>query len=46
MISEKEAERIEQWIKEAVDGGVKVLIGGKREKNLFYPTVITNAKKG
>lgn len=46
MISEKEAERIEQWVKEAADNGAKVLTGGKREKNIYYPTVITNAKKG
>jgi len=46
MISEKEAERIEQWVKEAVDEGAKVLIGGKREKSIYYPTVIMNARKG
>lgn len=46
MISEKEAERIEQWVKEAVDEGAKVLTGGNREKNVYYPTVITNARKG
>ncbi|EKN63253.1 aldehyde dehydrogenase family protein [Schinkia azotoformans] len=46
MISEKEAERIELWVKEALDGGAEILSGGKREKNVYYPTVITNARKG
>lgn len=39
MISENEALRVEQWVKEAVEGGAKILYGGKREGTLFYPTV-------
>ncbi|MEJ8543862.1 aldehyde dehydrogenase family protein [Brevibacillus borstelensis] len=46
MISVKEAERIEAWVREAVDQGAEVAIGGKREGSLFYPTVITGARKG
>lgn len=46
MISEKEAIRIEEWVNEAVQGGATVLTGGKREGSVFYPTVLTDVKKG
>ncbi|MBP2076015.1 aldehyde dehydrogenase family protein [Oceanobacillus polygoni] len=46
MISEKEAIRIEQWVEEAVADGAIVQTGGKRAGNIFYPTVLTNVKKG
>jgi len=42
VISEESAKRIEEWIKEAVDMGAKVVFGGKREKTLFEPTVVIN----
>jgi acyl-CoA reductase-like NAD-dependent aldehyde dehydrogenase len=38
------AERIESWIKEAVDGGAEVLVGGGREGNLVQPTVLSSLK--
>ncbi len=41
MISEKEAERAENWVQEAVAQGASVVTGGKREGALFYPTVLT-----
>ena len=44
MISEEEAERAESWMKEAVAQGAKVLIGGKREGNMLWPTVMTDVK--
>lgn len=46
MINEKEAERVEEWLKEAIEGGAVVQAGGTREKNIFQPTVLTNVKKG
>lgn len=46
MINVKEAERIEQWVKEAEEDGAVILTGGKREGSIFYPTVITNVRKG
>jgi len=46
MISEKEALRIEGWVNEAVECGARVLTGGKRENNVYYPTVLTGASKG
>ena len=44
MISEEEAERAESWMKEAVAQGAKVLIGGKREGRMLWPTVMTDVK--
>ncbi|MCS0788593.1 aldehyde dehydrogenase family protein [Cytobacillus firmus] len=46
MINVKEAERIEQWVKEAEEDGAVILTGGKREGSIFYPTVVTNVRKG
>jgi len=42
MISQQAAERAESWIKEAVDSGAKLLIGGQRDGALLQPTVLTN----
>jgi len=42
MINEDSARRVEEWIKEAVDMGAKVVVGGKRERTLFEPTVVIN----
>jgi acyl-CoA reductase-like NAD-dependent aldehyde dehydrogenase len=44
MISEGDAKRTEEWVKEAVDGGAEILIGGKRERNIYYPTVLNSVK--
>jgi acyl-CoA reductase-like NAD-dependent aldehyde dehydrogenase len=46
MISEKEAIRIEGWVDEAVKAGASIVTGGKRYKNVYYPTVLTNACRG
>ncbi|HEX2788536.1 MAG TPA: aldehyde dehydrogenase family protein [Ignavibacteria bacterium] len=42
MITEKEAERIEEWIHEAEEENGKVLIGGERKGAILEPTVMTN----
>jgi len=44
MIDEAEAKRAEAWVSEAVSEGARVLIGGKREGSLFYPTVLSNVR--
>ena len=44
MISEKEAERAEAWIKEAANNGASILTGGERNKSMLTPTVITDVK--
>jgi glyceraldehyde-3-phosphate dehydrogenase (NADP+) len=40
MISLAEAERVEQWVKEAVSGGANIAWGGKRKGSMFEPTVL------
>jgi acyl-CoA reductase-like NAD-dependent aldehyde dehydrogenase len=40
MIQRAEAERVESWVNEAASGGARVLTGGKREGNVYYPTVL------
>lgn len=42
MISETEARRVEEWIKEAVGGGATVLHGGTRRGAVVEPTVMEN----
>jgi acyl-CoA reductase-like NAD-dependent aldehyde dehydrogenase len=46
MIDLKEAERAEAWVREAVEGGAKVLLGGRREGRLMYPTVLSGVHPG
>ncbi|NOQ24851.1 MAG: aldehyde dehydrogenase family protein [Bacteroidales bacterium] len=45
MIDEENAMRVESWVKEAVEDGAEILIGGKRKGTYFEPTVITSTKK-
>lgn len=40
MIAEREAERIEQWVSQAEQGGARRLVGGQREGAVYYPTVL------
>ena len=42
MISEAAAQRVEQWVDEAVAAGAKVLAGGTREGSTYAPTVLTD----
>jgi len=46
IIKKAEADRIEEWIKEAVDGGAKLVCGGKRlSDSLIQPTILMNPPK-
>lgn len=40
MIAEREAERIEQWVSQAEQGGARRLVGGQRDGAVYYPTVL------
>ena len=40
MIDEGAAKRVEQWVAEARAAGARVLCGGKREGNRFWPTIL------
>jgi acyl-CoA reductase-like NAD-dependent aldehyde dehydrogenase len=42
VIDQGALERIDQWVKEAVDSGAQILTGGRREDPLYYPTVLVN----
>jgi len=42
LIDEGEAIRVEQWIAEAVDGGAKVVTGGKRSYATVAPAILTD----
>jgi acyl-CoA reductase-like NAD-dependent aldehyde dehydrogenase len=42
MISEKDAERIERTIQDAVGRGAKLLAGGRRKGNLIEPAILEN----
>lgn len=47
MIAPQEVDRIEDWVNDAVEGGAKLLLGGKRINNhVFPPTVLTDVKPG
>jgi acyl-CoA reductase-like NAD-dependent aldehyde dehydrogenase len=44
MIREKDAERVGQWIEEAVAAGAKLVTGGGRQGNLHQPTLVADVK--
>lgn len=44
MISLKEAERVDHWVKEAVEQGATLITGGKREGSIYYPTVLSDVQ--
>src|SRR6266568_632475 len=41
-----EAERVESWVKEAVDGGARLIAGGEREGSVITPAILTGSKPG
>jgi len=42
MVSEEAARRVEGWVREAVDGGARLLRGGERRGALLAPTVLSD----
>jgi acyl-CoA reductase-like NAD-dependent aldehyde dehydrogenase len=40
MIDEANAKRVEQWVNEAVGAGARLLCGGRREGNRYWPTAL------
>tara|TARA_R100000027_G_scaffold67398_1_gene65934 strand:- start:21 stop:1130 length:1110 start_codon:yes stop_codon:yes gene_type:complete len=42
MIDETQSKRVEDWLKESVQGGAQVLTGGERTGNFFEPTLLKN----
>jgi acyl-CoA reductase-like NAD-dependent aldehyde dehydrogenase len=46
LIRLSEAERVEAWIKEAVEGGAKLVAGAERHGPVVVPTILTGTKPG
>jgi acyl-CoA reductase-like NAD-dependent aldehyde dehydrogenase len=46
LIRPSEAERVEAWIKEAVEGGAKLVAGGERRGSVLTPVILTGTKPG
>ena len=46
MIRLADAERVEAWVKEAIEGGAKMVAGSERKGSLVYPTILTGTKPG
>jgi acyl-CoA reductase-like NAD-dependent aldehyde dehydrogenase len=44
MISEKEAQRVQEWVAEAVAQGARVITGGERNGAVYAPTVVADVK--
>ena len=44
MVSEKDAVRVEEWVNEAVAGGARLVTGGKRERAVYFPTIVADVK--
>ncbi|MGK7346238.1 MAG: aldehyde dehydrogenase family protein [Candidatus Nitrospinota bacterium M3_3B_026] len=45
MIDGAALKKTEEWIREAVDGGAKILAGGRRRGKVYEPTLLSNVKK-
>jgi len=45
MISDREAARAEDWVREAVAAGARLVEGGRRDGALLYPTVLTDVDR-
>ena len=44
MIREKDAIRVEEWVREAVAGGARIVTGGQRHGAIYTPTVVADVK--
>ncbi len=45
LIDRGAAERVETWVREAVEGGAELLTGGDRDGNLMRPTVLASIEE-
>lgn len=46
VIDEGAAKRIQAWVDEAVAQGARLLCGGRRDRTVVYPTVLTDTRPG
>jgi len=46
MVRQSEAERVEEWVKEAAANGAKLVAGGERKGSIITPAILTGTKPG
>ena len=46
MINLEAAKQTEEWVKEALEDGARLVCGGKRDGSMFEPTILENVKPG
>ena len=46
LIRLSDAERVESWVREAVEGGAKLIAGGERHGSVITPVILTGTKPG
>ncbi len=46
LVRPAEAERVETWIREAVEGGAKLIAGGERNGSVITPAILTATQPG
>jgi acyl-CoA reductase-like NAD-dependent aldehyde dehydrogenase len=44
MVKEREAVRVEEWVKEAVASGARVVTGGRRQGAIYEPAIVADVK--
>jgi glyceraldehyde-3-phosphate dehydrogenase (NADP+) len=44
MVREADARRVEEWVREAISGGARVVVGGERHGAVYAPTVVADVK--
>ena len=46
LIRISDADRVETWVREAVEGGAKLIAGGERHGSVITPVILTSTKPG
>jgi acyl-CoA reductase-like NAD-dependent aldehyde dehydrogenase len=44
MVREREAVRVDEWMREAVSGGARIVTGGRRQGAFYEPTIVADVK--
>lgn len=44
MVREGDATRVDEWVREAVGGGARIVVGGSRKGAIYAPTVVADVK--